>query len=57
MEYFDKAASAGEQVTEMLEAGRDQLHRSFKQLRTEYADCFVSHAIYAFEFELCFFNI
>ncbi|XP_047975093.1 nitrate regulatory gene2 protein-like [Salvia hispanica] len=33
MEYFDKAASAGEQVTEMLEAGRDQLDRSFKQLR------------------------
>ncbi|KAG6437821.1 hypothetical protein SASPL_102751 [Salvia splendens] len=33
VEYFDKAASAGEQVTEMLEAGRDQLDRSFKQLR------------------------
>ncbi|KAH6812191.1 bZIP domain class transcription factor [Perilla frutescens var. frutescens] len=32
-EYFDKAASAGEQVSEMLEAGRDQLDRSFKQLR------------------------
>ncbi|KAL0309100.1 UNVERIFIED_CONTAM: Nitrate regulatoryprotein [Sesamum radiatum] len=32
-EYFDKAASAGEQVSEMLEAGRAQLDRSFKQLR------------------------
>lgn len=32
-EYFDKAASAGEQVAEMLEAGRDQIDRSFKQLR------------------------
>lgn len=35
-EYFDKAASAGEQVAEMLEAGRDQIDRSFKQLRSEY---------------------
>ncbi|KAK6162652.1 hypothetical protein DH2020_002493 [Rehmannia glutinosa] len=32
-EYFDKAASAGEQVSEMLETGRAQLDRSFKQLR------------------------
>ncbi|KAL8555777.1 hypothetical protein ACS0TY_003552 [Phlomoides rotata] len=32
-EYFDKAASAGEHVTQMLEAGRDQLDQSFKQLR------------------------
>ncbi|XP_060218978.1 nitrate regulatory gene2 protein-like [Lycium barbarum] len=32
-EYFDKAASAGEQVSEMLETGRAQLNRSFKQLR------------------------
>ncbi|PIN22781.1 hypothetical protein CDL12_04498 [Handroanthus impetiginosus] len=32
-EYFDKAASSGEQVSEMLEAGRAQLDRSFKQLR------------------------
>ncbi|KAL0291774.1 UNVERIFIED_CONTAM: Nitrate regulatoryprotein [Sesamum calycinum] len=32
-EYFDKAASAGEQVSEMLESGRAQLDRSFKQLR------------------------
>lgn len=47
MEYFDKAASAGEQVTEMLEAGRDQLDRSFKQLRSEYA----------FEFEFCFISL
>ncbi|KAK6142992.1 hypothetical protein DH2020_023340 [Rehmannia glutinosa] len=34
-EYFDKAASAGEQVAEMLEAGRAQLDRSFKQLRSK----------------------
>ncbi|KAK6119355.1 LOW QUALITY PROTEIN: hypothetical protein DH2020_046904 [Rehmannia glutinosa] len=33
-EYFDKAALAGEQVSEMLETGRAQLDRSFKQLRT-----------------------
>ncbi|CAI9765148.1 unnamed protein product [Fraxinus pennsylvanica] len=32
-EYFDKAASAGEQVSEMLETGRAQLDRSFKQLK------------------------
>ncbi|KAI8023838.1 Nitrate regulatory gene2 protein [Camellia lanceoleosa] len=32
-EYFDKAASAGEQVSEMLETGRDQLDRSFRQLK------------------------
>ncbi|KAL0429129.1 UNVERIFIED_CONTAM: Nitrate regulatoryprotein [Sesamum radiatum] len=32
-EYFDKAASAGEQVSEMLEIGRAQLDRSFKQLK------------------------
>ncbi|XP_075476139.1 nitrate regulatory gene2 protein [Primulina tabacum] len=32
-EYFDKAASAGEQVSEMLEIGRAQFDRSFKQLR------------------------
>ncbi|CAA0820353.1 Protein of unknown function (DUF630 and DUF632 [Striga hermonthica] len=32
-EYFDKAATAGEQVSEMLETGRAQLDRSFKQLR------------------------
>ncbi|CAA0813260.1 Protein of unknown function (DUF630 and DUF632 [Striga hermonthica] len=32
-EYFDEAASAGEKVSEMLEAGRAQLDRSFKQLR------------------------
>lgn len=33
MEYFDKAASAGEQVSEMLETGRAQLDRSFKRLK------------------------
>ncbi|KAM3357584.1 nitrate regulatory gene2 protein [Capsicum galapagoense] len=32
-EYFDKAASAGEQVSEMLETGRAQLDRSFRQLK------------------------
>ncbi|KAL3615526.1 hypothetical protein CASFOL_041187 [Castilleja foliolosa] len=32
-EYFDRAAMAGEQVSVMLEAGRAQLDRSFKQLR------------------------
>lgn len=45
MEYFDKAASAGEQVSEMLETGRAQLDRSFKRLKSEslcfwnYVDC------------------
>ncbi|XP_009624469.1 nitrate regulatory gene2 protein [Nicotiana tomentosiformis] len=32
-DYFDKAASAGDQVSEMLETGRAQLDRSFKQLK------------------------
>ncbi|XP_057499472.1 nitrate regulatory gene2 protein-like [Actinidia eriantha] len=32
-EYFDKAASAGEQVSEMLETGRAQMDRSFRQLK------------------------
>ncbi|XAR54187.1 hypothetical protein NMG60_11029214 [Bertholletia excelsa] len=32
-DYFDKAASAGEQVSEMLETGRAQLDRSFQQLK------------------------
>ncbi|CAK9133583.1 unnamed protein product [Ilex paraguariensis] len=32
-EYFDKAASAGEQVSEMLETGRAQLDQSFSQLK------------------------
>lgn len=32
-EQFDKAAAAGDQVSEMLETGRTQLDRSFKQLR------------------------
>lgn len=32
-EYFDKAASAGEKVSEVLEVGRAQLDRSFKQLK------------------------
>lgn len=34
-EHFDKTASAGEQVSEMLETGRAQLDRSFKQLKSE----------------------
>lgn len=33
-EYFDKAASAGEKVSEMLETGRAQLDRSFSQLKS-----------------------
>ncbi|KAI8572418.1 hypothetical protein RHMOL_Rhmol01G0196700 [Rhododendron molle] len=32
-EYFDKAASSGEKVSEMLETGRAQLDRSFSQLK------------------------
>ncbi|KAL1802370.1 hypothetical protein ACET3Z_031017 [Daucus carota] len=32
-EYFDKAASAGDQVSEMLETGRAQLDRSFKSMK------------------------
>ncbi|KAL7606406.1 hypothetical protein Lser_V15G15980 [Lactuca serriola] len=32
-EYFDKAADAGEQVSEMLETGRAQLDRSFRQMK------------------------
>ncbi|RVW32331.1 Nitrate regulatory gene2 protein [Vitis vinifera] len=32
-EYFDKAASSGERVSEMLEIGRAQLDRSFRQLK------------------------
>ncbi|GAB4861977.1 hypothetical protein Ancab_037231 [Ancistrocladus abbreviatus] len=32
-EYFDKEASAGDQVSEMLETGRAQLDRSFRQLK------------------------
>lgn len=34
-EYFEKAAEAGEQVSEMLETGRAQLDRSFKQLKSK----------------------
>lgn len=36
-EYFDKAAASGEQVSEILETGRAQLDRSFKQLKSEYS--------------------
>lgn len=35
-EYFDKAAAAGEQVSEMLETGRAQLDRSFSKLKSEF---------------------
>lgn len=38
-EYFEKAAAAGEQVSEMLETGRAQLDRSFKQLKSEFLTC------------------
>ncbi|CAH9147299.1 unnamed protein product [Cuscuta epithymum] len=31
--YFDMAASSGDQVCDMLEAGREQLDRNFKQLK------------------------
>ena len=34
-EYFDKEAAAGDQVSEMLEVGRAQLDRSFRQLKSE----------------------
>lgn len=34
-EYFDKAATAGEQVSEMLETGRAQLDRSFSKLKSK----------------------
>ncbi|MED6158196.1 hypothetical protein PIB30_030581 [Stylosanthes scabra] len=32
-DYFEKAASAGDQLSEMLEISKEQLDRSFKQLR------------------------
>ncbi|KAK9142879.1 hypothetical protein Syun_012279 [Stephania yunnanensis] len=32
-DYFEKAADAGEQVSELLETGRAQLDRSFRQLK------------------------
>lgn len=31
--FFDKAAQSGDQICEMLEAGREQLDRNFKQLK------------------------
>lgn len=34
-EYFDKAASSGDQVSEMLETGRAQLDRSFKSMKSK----------------------
>jgi hypothetical protein len=35
-ENFDKAAAAGDQVSEMLEIGRAQLDRSFRQLKSKF---------------------
>lgn len=34
-DYFDKAASAGDQVSAMLEIGRAELDRSFSKLRSK----------------------
>lgn len=51
-EYFDKAAAAGEQVSEMLETGRAQLDRSFKQLKSE----FNSLTLDAYGFDLLVFE-
>ena len=34
-DYFEKAAVAGEQLSEMLEISKEQLDRSFRQLRSE----------------------
>ena len=34
-DYFEKAAVAGEQLSEMLEISKEQLDRSFSQLRSE----------------------
>ena len=39
-ENFDNAASAGDQVSEMLEISRAQLDRSFKQLRSMFSTKF-----------------
>lgn len=33
-EYFEKAAASGDQVSEMLESGRAQLDRSFRQIKS-----------------------
>lgn len=35
-EYFDKAATEGEKLSEMLEVGRAQLDRSFSQLKSKF---------------------
>ena len=40
-EYFDKEAAAGDQVSEMLEVGRAQLDRSFRQLKSESLSSFI----------------
>ena len=34
-EYFGKSATAGEEVSDLLETGRAQFDRSFRQLRSE----------------------
>lgn len=40
-EYFDKAAAAGDQVSQMLELGRAQLDGSFRQLKSELRSVYV----------------
>ena len=40
-ENFDKAAAAGDQVSQMLELGRAQLDRSFGQLKSEFIVLFL----------------
>ena len=47
-EYFDKEAAAGDQVSEMLEVGRAQLDRSFRQLKSE---SLISSFIFCFPLE------
>ncbi|KAL2330070.1 hypothetical protein Fmac_017651 [Flemingia macrophylla] len=44
-ENFDNAASAGDQVSEMLEIGKAQLDRSFRQLRSMFCFLFIFLAL------------
>lgn len=44
-ENFDKAAVAGDQVSEMLEISTAQLDRSFRQLRSEYTSSVQLHSL------------
>lgn len=39
-ENFEKAAMAGDQISELLEISRAQLDRSFRQLRSKSYGCF-----------------